>query len=94
MGILDQQIIRGIKNTYKNKPTFNDGRFDKTQPIGPHNMPLSSRALYKIYGYKIDAAGMKRPYWMEKAIPTGRALTPKMCGLDGFYDVKCTKQYM
>ena len=86
------QIIKGVKNI-KFKPTYNSGSFDKTKPIGEHNFPLTQRTVWDIYGYRRDPlTGIKRPYWMQKILPTGRTLTPKMCGLDGFFDVKSKQQ--
>ena len=91
--ILDtNNIIKGVKP--KVRPTYNGGRFRKDKPLGEHNFPLSKTTHYQIYGYKKDRSGIKRPYWLEKIIPTGRNLTPRSCGLDGFYDVKATKQSM
>ena len=91
MGILNSQIIKGIKP--KERPTYRGGSFNKNKPLGEHNFPLTKYVHYKIYGYKKDPyTGIKRPYWMEKKVPTGRNLTPRMCGLDGFFDVKATKQ--
>ena len=85
-------IIKGVKP--KVRPTYNGGRFRKDKPLSEHNFPLSKTTHYQIYGYRKDKSGIKRPYWMEKIVPTGRHLTPRMCGLDGFYDIKATKQYM
>ena len=87
------QIIKGVK-PIKNKPyRDSDVTFDKTQPIGMYNFPLTKYTVWKIYGYRIDPfTGIKRPYWIIKQLPTGRQLTPKMVGLDGFFDVKATKQ--
>ena len=91
--ILDTtNIIKGVKP--KVRPTYNGGRFRKDKPLSEHNFPLSKTTHYQIYGYKKDKSGIKRPYWMEKIVPTGRHLTPRMCDLDGFYDIKATKQYM
>jgi len=62
-------------------------------PLGEHNFPLTQRTHWQIYGYRKDPfTGIKRPYWMEKVLPTGKKLTPKMCGLDGFFTAKPTKQ--
>jgi hypothetical protein len=70
-----------------------DVLFDKELPITKHNFPLTTYTNWKIYGYKKDPlTGIKRPYWLDKRLPTGRPLTPKMCGLDGFYDVRSTNQ--
>ena len=91
--ILDtNNIIKGVK--LKDRPTYRGGSFRKDKPLGAHNFPLSSRTHYQIYGYKKDASGIRRPYWMEKILPTGKQLTPQMCGLDGFYKITPTKQVM
>jgi len=91
--ILDtNNIIRGVKT--KERPTYRGGSFRKDKPLSEHNFPLSKRTHYKIYGYKKDASGIKRPYWMEKILPTGRKLTPQMCKLDGFFNVTPTKMVM
>ena len=93
MTILNQkEIIRGVK-PIKNKPTFNDGGFDKARPLGEHNYPLTKYTDWQIYGYKKDKfTGIKRPYWLTKRLPTGQPLTAKLVGLDGFYTVKPQNQ--
>jgi len=84
-------IITGVKS--KTPPTFNDGSFDKNKPLGEHNFPLTKYTTYKIYGYKKDPlTGIKRPFWMTKKHPTGRPLNARMCGLDGFFDIKPINQ--
>lgn len=56
--------------------------------MGEHNFPLSKFTLWKIYGYRKDPyTGIKRPHWLEKKLPTGQQLTPRMVGLDGFFKV-------
>ena len=91
--ILDtNNIIKGVKT--KERPTYRGGSFRKDRPLSEHNFPLSKRTHYKIYGYRKDASGIKRPYWMEKILPTGRTLTPRMCKLDGFFNVTPTKMVM
>ena len=85
-------IIRGVKS--KTPPQFgNDERlgFDKTIPIHSHNFPLTKYTTWKIYGYKLDGI-FKKPFWLTKQLPTGRPITPKMCGLDGFFDIKAINQ--
>ena len=93
MGILNNpKIITGVKPR-KTPPTFRDGRFIKTEPLGEHNFPLSKYTDWDIYGYRKDPfTGMKRPYWLTKRLPTGRPLTARMVGLDGFFSVKPKKQ--
>ena len=88
------RIVRGVKP--KIRPyRDNDVLFEKTIPLGMHNFPLTKYTNWKIYGYKKDPfTGMKRPFWMNKKLPTGRELTPQMCGLDGFFDVKAINQVM
>ena len=87
------RIITGIKPKVKPKHGDKAFTFDKTFPMGPHNFPLTKYTDYKIYGYKKDPlTGMKRPYWLTKRVPTGRKIMPKMCGLDGFFDIKPTNQ--
>ena len=89
---LNSKIIKGIK-PIKNKPTYNQGRFNKNLPIEEHNFPLSKYTNWEIYGYKKDpVTGIKRPYWLNKVLPTGQSLTPKKVGLDGFFTVKPTNQ--
>ena len=90
------QIIKGVK-PIKNKPKYGDEAFafDKTIPLGSMNFPLTKYTDWQIYGYKKDPfTGIKRPYWMTKRLPTGRQITTKMCGLDGFFDVKPKQQVM
>jgi len=87
------QIITGVKS--KTPPTFNDGFFDKTKPLGEHNFPLTKYTDWDIYGYKKDPlTGIKRPYWLTKRFPTGRPINAKMCGLDGFFTIKPKQQVM
>ena len=83
------QIIKGVK-PIKNKPYRDEQKpFVKEAPLGKHNFPLTKYTIWKIYGYRKDPfTGIKRPYWLEKRLPTGRELTPKMVGLDGFFDIK------
>ena len=88
------KIITGV-NPIKIKPKYGDKAFtfDKEIPLGRMNFPLTKYTDWDIYGYKKDPlTGIKRPYWMTKRLPTGRQLTPKMCGLDGFFDVKPKQQ--
>ena len=88
------KIITGI-NPIRNKPKYGDKAFmfDKTFALDSMNFPLTKYTDWDVYGYKKDPlTGIKRPYWMTKRLPTGRQLTPKMCGLDGFFDVKSKQQ--
>lgn len=93
MSILNNpRIITGVKSK-KERATFNDGHFQKNQPLGPHNFPLSKYTTMRIYGYKKDKlTGIKKPYWLDKTFVTGRQITPKMCGLDGFFDIRPINQ--
>ena len=87
------KIITGIKS--KIKPKYGDEAFtfDKTVPLGSMNFPLTKYTDWKIYGYRKDPfTGIKRPYWLTKRLPTGRQISPKMVGLDGFFDIKPTNQ--
>ena len=87
------QIIKGVKPIKERPYRDSDATFDKTIPIGPKNFPLTKYTTWKIYGYRKDPfTGIKRPYWMEKTLPTGRPITPKICGLDGFFDIKAKNQ--
>lgn len=94
MTILDNpRIITGVKS--KLRATYGDGSFQKNQPLGPHNFPLSKYVTMRIYGYKKDPlSGIKRPYWLTKKFVTGRPITPKQCDLDGFYDIQPINQVM
>ena len=77
------------------KPSYRDAgfKFNKEMPISPHNFPLTKYTKWEIYGYKKDKlTGIRYPYWLDKVLPTGVALTPKKVGLDGFYTVKPTYQ--
>jgi len=86
-------MITGIKPIKQRPYRDSDAAFNKDLPMGIHNFPLTKYTKWKIYGYKKDRfTGMKRPFWMEKTLPTGRQLTPQMCGLDGFFDVKSINQ--
>jgi len=77
MGILDPNlIIKNIKS--KEKPTNRGFQFQKEQPLGPYNSPLSRVTTWKAFGYKIDAGGIKRPHWIEKALPTGKPFIPDL----------------
>ena len=93
MSILDNpKIIRGVKPIHQ-RPTLRDGHFQKDQPLGPHNFPLSKYTTMRIYGYKKDPrTGIKRPYWLDKTFVTGSPITPKQCGLDGFFDIRPVNQ--
>jgi len=93
MGILNNpNVITGVK-TIKDQATYRDGHFSKHKPLGPHNFPLSKYTTMQIYGYKKDPlTGIKRPYWLTKQFVTGREITPKMCGLDGFFEIKPINQ--
>lgn len=67
--------------------------FNKEIPLGSMNYPLSKYTDWDVYGYKIDKlTGIKRPYWMTKRLPTGHQINPKICGLDGFFNVKAKNQ--
>ena len=92
MTILDNpRIITGVKS--KIKPTFNDGFFDKNKPLEEHNFPLTKYTDWQIYGYRKDPfTGIKRPYWLTKRLPTGRQVSPRMVGLDGFFTIKPKQQ--
>ena len=54
------------------------------------NYPLSKYTDWEIYGYKWKDKYkvIKEPYWLTKRLPTGKEITPKMVGLDGFFDIK------
>ena len=89
-----QQIIKGIK-PIKQKPKYGDKAFtfDKEIPLGTMNFPLTKYTDWKIYGYRKDPfTGIKRPYWLTKRLPTGVEINPKICGLDGFFDIKPINQ--
>ena len=47
---------------------------------------------WEIEGYKRDAAGIRKYYCITKDLPTGRELSPRLVGLDGFITVKPTYQ--
>ena len=96
-GILSNpRIITGMK-PIKEKPKFAnnpDIHFDKTIPIHSHNFPLSKYTIWKIYGYRKDPiTGMKKPYWLTKKLPTGKSISHRDVGLDGFYDIKTYQQF-
>lgn len=92
-GILNNtgSIITGVKPLkeapkHANNP---DIHFDKNQPIHAHNFPLSKWTIWKIYGYRKDKlTGIKKPYWITKRLPTGKSLSERDVGLDGFFDVQ------
>lgn len=89
--MLNNKIITGVKP--KTRPTYRDGGFDKEKPLHPHNFPLTKYTIWQIYGYKKEGVlGLKKPYWLTKTLPTGRPLTPKLVGLDGFYTVRPLNQ--
>jgi len=88
------QIVRGVK-PLKQKPKYGDKAFtfDKEFQVNPYNFPLTKYTTYKIYGYTKDPyTGMKRPHWLTKQFPTGSEVTPRKCGLDGFFDIKPINQ--
>ena len=58
----------------------------------PHNYPMSRTTHWEIYGYKKDAAGIKKFYSITKDLPTGAELSPRLVGLDGFISVRPTYQ--
>ena len=61
--------------------------------MGEHNFPLTKYTTWDIYGYIIDKnSGLKRPRWIKKVLPTGKPLTPRMVGMDGFFTVKPLNQ--
>jgi hypothetical protein len=95
MGVLtNPNVITGVKSI-KEKATLNGGFFQKDQPLGPHNFPLSKYTWMRIYGYKVDKrTGIKRPYWLDRKFVTGTKITPKLCGLDGFFDIRPIRQVM
>jgi len=88
----NSNIITGVK-PIKNKPTYNQGRFNKNLPLSEHNYPLTKYTTWDIYGYVKDKyTGLKRPRWVTKVLPTGKPLTPRMVGMDGFFTVKPLNQ--
>lgn len=89
MGILNNIGITGIKQ--KTSPTNRGMQFQKKHPITPYNYPLSQKTKYKIFGYKIQNF-VKKPYWLDAEIATGKQLTPQYVGLDGFYSVRIVGQ--
>lgn len=91
MGILSDKVSFGVKNI-KDIPTNRGLQFQKEKPLTPYNFPLTQNTTYKIFGYKKDHIGIRRPHWVGTTIPTGRQLTPQMVGLDGFYSVKIIHQ--
>ena len=97
MGILDtNKIITGVK-PISLSPTYRNEffKFNKKKALGEHNYPLTKYTEWKIYGYKKDKlTGIRTPYWISKTLPTGRPLTPKLVGLDGFYTVQPLNQVM
>ena len=74
--ILYGKIIQRIKP--KVKPTNRAFDFQKEKPITPYNFPLSRTTTWKAFGYKKDSAGIKRPHWIEKTLPTGHAFVPDL----------------
>jgi hypothetical protein len=75
MGILDsQKIITGVKPVEKNRPTLPATGLDKSKPLGPYNFPTFSYAMFRIYGYRTDAAGLKHPVQWEEKLPIGQRI--------------------
>lgn len=76
-------IIKGI-NPIKDRPTNRGFNFNKDKIITPYNYPLSKYTIWKIHGYRKEGpAGIKKPYWITKTLPTGQ---PLLCPeLDGMY---------
>lgn len=72
-----EQITKGIK-PIKQKPDDKGFPFDKSKPIGAYNFPMSKFTNWKAFGYKKDASGIKRPYWIKKTLPTGVAFIPDL----------------
>lgn len=80
MGILNnQKIITGVKPPKRNRPNLTQTDdsllqtgLDKSKPLGPYNFPTYSYALYRLYGYRKDAAGLKHPVSWEEKLPTGK----------------------
>ena len=80
----------------KEKPqmaNYPEIKFHKDQPIHAHNFPLTKWTIWKIYGYRKDPlTGIKTPYWLTKKLPTGKSISARDVGLDGFFDIKATNQ--
>lgn len=73
MGILDnQKIITGVKPPLRNRPDLPSTGLDKSEPLGMYNFPTYSYALYRMYGYRKDAAGLKHPVSWEEKLPMGK----------------------
>ena len=65
--------------------------FDKSLPVHAHNFPLTNYTTWKVFGYKKRGL-FKEPFWLTKVLPTGHQITPQICGLDGFFDIKAINQ--
>jgi hypothetical protein len=88
MGTLDNPTrIAGIKP--KSRPTNKGFLLDKSQPLGPHNYPLTQYTHWTAFGYRKDAAGIKRPYTINETLPTGHPFIPD---LDEVIDVNSTQE--
>lgn len=92
MGILDNpsNIIRGVKPVQKNRPKRH-WKFDKSQPLGPYNYPTFSYAVYRIFGYKTDAAGLKHPVSWTERLPMGQRIRFKKDDYPGITITGCKR---
>ena len=61
-----------IKPAYKNRPNLQTFGFDKAKPLGPYNFPQFSYCVYRIHGFKRDAAGIKHPVSWTERLPMGQ----------------------
>ena len=84
-------IMKGIKTKI---PSTNRGfrPFNKALPLHPHNYPMTKITHWEIEGYIKNAAGIREYYFITKDLPTGRELSPRLVGLDGFISVRPTYQ--
>lgn len=68
----------GIKAVKKENRPLERKQFDKTGAITPYNFPLSKFTKWFAFGYKTNKFGIKRPYWIDKILPTGHAFLPDL----------------
>ncbi len=71
--ILDNLRV-SIKPAAKNRPYLPATGLDKEKPLDKHNFPGYSYAYYWVYGYREDAAGVRRPFCRKKQLPCGQRI--------------------
>ena len=80
-----------IKPAYKNRPNLETFGFDKTKPLGPYNFPQYSYCVYRIHGFKRDAAGLKHPVSWTERLPMGQRVRFNKADYPGIEVTHCER---